>query len=170
MKKKIKVSISQFLAMVPVEVASDFVMEFLNSPRLVDTHESVTEFFKGDIQCPHEFILRGFPWDSSIRGVVYWNELCHKLKKEYGGGVTFPEFIEMLEPLEKHRFNNAIETQRGEELLNEMYSDDVFCIDPNEWIEATFDWEKSDEGAEYWANICQRLEISKHLNEPSMLN
>ena len=170
MKKKIKVSISQFLAMVPVQVASDFIMEFNNRKSPFASDIPIKKFFEDDIQCPHEFILKGFPWDGAIKGVAYWNEMCHKLKKEYGGGVTFSEFIEMLEPLERHKFNNVIEKQRGEDLLNEMYNDDVFCVDANEWIEGTFDWEKTDEGAEYWAKICNRLEMASHFNEPSILN
>ena len=170
MKKKIQVSISQFLAMVPVQVASDFIMEFNNRKSPFASDIAIEKFFEDEIQCPHEFILRGFPWDTSIKGVAYWNGICHKLKKQYGGGVTFPEFIEMLEPLERHRFNNAIEKQRGEELLNEMYNDDIFCIDANEWLEGTFTWDDTEEGGEYWAKICHRLERFMQFNESSMLN
>jgi uncharacterized protein (DUF2249 family) len=170
MKKKIQVSISQFLAMIPVQVASDFIMEFNSRKSPTGNKMPLEEFFEDDIRCPHEFVLQAFSWDGTIKGIAYWNGICHKLKKQYGGGVTFPEFIEMLEPLEKHRFNNAIEKQRGEELLNEMYNDHTFCIDANEWLEGTFNWEDTEEGGEYWARICRRLEMTSHFNEPSMLN
>ena len=169
MKKKTRVSVSQFLAMVPVQVASDFVMEYNNSSKFLKP-SSIKEYFNGDICCPHEYILKAFPWDNSIKGVEYWNDICHNLKKEYGGGVTFSEFIEMLEPIERHRLNNAIEKQRGEGLLNEMYSDNVYNVEPTEWLEGVNTWDDTDEGGKYWADICNRLDRVESLNEPSILN
>jgi hypothetical protein len=169
MKKKTRVNISQFIAMIPVEVASNFIMEFVNSDKILKT-SGIKEYFSGDICCPHEFVLRAFSWDTTIKGVDYWYDVCHNLHNKYGGGVTFSEFIEMLEPIERHRLNNAIEKQRGEGLLNEMYSDNVYNIDPTEWLQGVIAWDDTDEGGKYWADICNRLDRIESLNEPSMLN
>jgi hypothetical protein len=169
MKKKTAVNINQFLAMIPVEVASDFVMEYNNSEKSIEW-SSMKEYFSGDLYSPHKYVLKGFPWDTSIKGPAYWNDVCLNLKKQYGGGVTFSEFIELLEPIERHRINNAIEKQRGEDLLNEMYSNDTYNLEPSEWLEGIISWDSTEEGSIYWIRVCNRLEMVESLNETAVLN
>ena len=162
------VSISQFLASyLTVEEASDFIMEF-NSH--YHGKEDFNEYFRDDLREPHEYLLCAFPWDNSNRGMIYWQNVCNRLRMVNPNAVTFSELCDMLEPIERHRLCNEIIKQRGEELLDEMLGDVEFQTLPTDWLSGLFDWIESEQGGDYWAKVYHKFEFQQKLNRAEVLN
>jgi hypothetical protein len=168
MKKKVKVTLPQFLAMVSLEVSSNFIMEFKHDK--VNNGTTLDEYFEDEVCFPHEYVSKAFPWDHTIKGLDYWLGVYRKMKADYGGQYTFTEFMELLEPIDQHRLNNAIEHQRGEDFLDRIHSDEDCREDAEDWLAGVINWEETEQGHQYWASIYGKIMLGKNLNEPSMLN
>ena len=69
----------------------------------------------------------------------------------------FNDFMDLLDPIEQHRFHQAFEKNRKRSVEEEKFDMELFPK-LKSYLLAAFPWDNTDQGVDYWYAIYKRIE------------
>lgn len=70
--------------------------------------------------------------------------------------LNFNDFMDLLDPIEQHRFHQEFEKLRGKDVEETRFDLEVFP-ELKDYLLGAFVWDSTDQGFDYWREIHDRI-------------